>query len=71
MVPPELTVDLLMKTLKSLKAQRYLIDGFPRTLQQGLLLESRFREIDFILNFDVPEELLIERLVKRGTQFPG
>lgn len=43
-----------------------MIDGFPRGLNQAKLLESRFKEVDLILNFDVKEEILVKRLLKRG-----
>jgi adenylate kinase family enzyme len=75
-VPTEITVGLLLKTIKSTRAsvkssrynnlQRFLIDGFPRGLEQAFFLEQQFRELDFIINFDVPAEVLIDRLTKRA-----
>lgn len=53
-VPTELTVGLLLKAVRSRQSKRFLIDGFPRGVEQALYLESAFREIDFIVNFDVP-----------------
>ena len=65
-VPTEITVELLLKAIKTRKAKRFLIDGFPRGIEQAYVREQRFKEIQCILNFDVPEQVLVERLVKRG-----
>lgn len=43
-----------------------MIDGFPRGLEQAIKLENLFQEIEFILNFECAEEILVERLLERG-----
>lgn len=43
-----------------------MIDGFPRGLEQALRFEASFRPLDFIINFDVPEETLVDRLSARA-----
>lgn len=65
-VPTEVTVTLLMKAIRSRQAKRFLVDGFPRGVEQALCLEKSFREIDFIVNLVVPEEVLFERLMGRA-----
>ena len=43
--PTELTVSLLMKAIKRLNGTRYLIDGFPRGLDQAIFLEGMVEEM--------------------------
>ena len=46
--------------------QKYLIDGFPRNIEQAIELESIFTEIKLIINYECPEETLVQRLLGRG-----
>ena len=67
LVPKEMTVDLLLKTLAKLKARTVLIDGFPRSTEQAVYLEQITQPIDFILHFDTDrEDILVNRLIERG-----
>ena len=67
LVPKELTVELLLKTLAKLKARTALIDGFPRSTEQAVYLEQITTPIDFILHFDTDrEDILVSRLIERG-----
>ena len=47
----------------------FLLDGFPRTVAQAEALESILtdmnRKIDYVINIQVPEEILVERLTGR------
>jgi len=45
----------------------YILDGFPRTVPQGEQLEviTRSRPLDVVVNLQVPEEVVIERITKR------
>jgi adenylate kinase len=49
-----------------------LLDGFPRTLEQARALDRmlarRGLEVNFLLALEAPEELLVERLLKRAAQ---
>jgi adenylate kinase len=64
--PTELTVSLLMKAIKRLNGTRYLIDGFPRGLDQAIFLEGMFEEIEFVLNLEASDEVIKERLLDRA-----
>ena len=65
-VPAELTVKLLIKSMQRLNAKKYLIDGFPRSLEIAQYFEKSYGEIKMIFNFHAPDEVLVQRLLQRG-----
>jgi UMP-CMP kinase len=69
-VPSEVTIALLENamedTIKSANNRRFLIDGFPRKMDQALAFEQRVVPSKFTLFFDCPEETMRERLLERG-----
>jgi len=80
-VPMEVTVQLLENAMtetlshsktrdpKDLKGEvkgRFLIDGFPRKMDQALKFEETVCEAKFVLFFDCPEDVMEKRLLKRG-----
>lgn len=71
LVPDELIIDMLAKVLDSKEASAGVIfDGFPRTIPQAkalkAMLNERGTDVSIMLNLEVPEEELIQRLLKRG-----
>lgn len=69
-VPMEVTVALLENAMKeAIKTEgkrRFLIDGFPRQMDQAVKFEDEVCESRFTLFFECPEEVLLKRLLKRG-----
>ena len=69
-VPMEITVALLEKamrqTIDSSGQTRFLIDGFPRKLDQALRFESQVCPSRFVLFFETSEEVMERRLLHRG-----
>ncbi|KAG0343254.1 hypothetical protein BG000_004192 [Podila horticola] len=45
---------------------RFLIDGFPRKMDQALKFEEAVVPSKFTLYFECPEEVMLKRLMKRG-----
>jgi adenylate kinase len=73
LVPDEVVIDMLADVLDHKEISNGVIfDGFPRTLAQGealdKLLKDRKEEITAVVNLEVPETELIERMLKRGLQ---
>ncbi|KAG0650951.1 Uridylate kinase [Hyphodiscus hymeniophilus] len=70
-VPMEVTVQLLENAMTDVVKQaggkgKFLIDGFPRKMDQALKFEETVVPSKFVLFFDCPEEEMQKRLLKRG-----
>ena len=66
LVPTEQTVAILVSGMVSNPSPAYLIDGFPRSTDQALFFEQNVLECQRILFFDVTEETMYERCMKRA-----
>ena len=66
----EVTVALLENAMRDAIAKqgkyKFLIDGFPRKLDQAYKFEEDVCPSAFTLFFDCPEEVMLKRLLKRG-----
>lgn len=71
-VPMEVTVQLLENAMtESLREKgttkgRFLIDGFPRKMDQADKFEEAVCPAKLVLFFDCPEDVMEERLLERG-----
>jgi UMP-CMP kinase family protein len=65
-VPMEVTIGLLRKSMETCTGDYLLIDGFPRKLDQGQAFEKDVKPCSAVLFFDCPEEVMQERLLERG-----
>ncbi|MEX8986400.1 nucleoside monophosphate kinase, partial [Salmonella enterica] len=43
----------------------FLLDGFPRTIPQADAMKEAGIVVDYVLEFDVPDELIVDRIVGR------
>lgn len=48
-------------------ANGYLFDGFPRTIAQADAMKDNGINVDYVLEIDVPDELIVERMSGRRT----
>jgi UMP-CMP kinase len=68
-VPTEVTVGLLKAAIARSPRGKFLVDGFPRNFEnlQGWVAQMEgAAEVDGLLMFDVPEEVMVARLLERG-----
>ncbi|CAD7703460.1 unnamed protein product [Ostreobium quekettii] len=67
MVPDDITIGLLKAAMQKSSASKFLLDGFPRELSQvGHFEQQVGHGCDCVAFFDASEEVLQERLLKRG-----
>jgi adenylate kinase len=71
LVPDSVTVDMVRDRLTNDDAAKgFILDGFPRTTSQARslqeLLAERGEDLDSIVEFRVPEDELVQRLLGRG-----
>ena len=66
LVPNDVTVEIVKERLEQedCKAQGYLLDGFPRNIEQAIELD-KFSKIDIVLNIDVDLNKLVKRITGR------
>ncbi|KAI8591775.1 adenylate kinase-domain-containing protein [Geranomyces variabilis] len=67
MVSMEVTMDLLRAAMEARPdAPGFLIDGFPRTMEQAEMFERTLGTCTFVLFFSAAHDVLTTRLLKRG-----
>ena len=72
LVPDQVTIDMLIDDVKKpTETSGFIFDGFPRTAAQTEALEGIVKdvlndELDICLSLVVDDEILVERLLKRG-----
>ncbi|MEL6382014.1 MAG: adenylate kinase [Cyanobacteria bacterium J06626_18] len=73
LVPDSLIYDLIRERLGvDDAATGWVLDGFPRNLEQADFLDELLVEIgqpfECVVNLDVPDEVIVVRLVQRGLE---
>ena len=71
LIPDQLMIDILSKTIDvHNESKGFILDGFPRTVQQAealdTMLEARENANAILVNLEVEKQELINRLLKRG-----
>jgi adenylate kinase len=72
LVPDDLIIRIVQGILRDPNvSSEVLLDGFPRTLEQARALDgmlaSEGHRVDFVIAFEVPEDILVERLLHRAA----
>jgi adenylate kinase len=73
LVPDDLITHIVQRRLRRAHSPAgVLLDGFPRTVEQARALDAMLakdgRKVDFVVALEVPEDLLVERLLHRAAQ---
>lgn len=66
LVSDDIIIGLVKDRLKDCDCERgYLFDGFPRTIPQADAMKEAGVAIDYVLEIDVPDESIVERMSGR------
>lgn len=73
LVPDHLVLDLMKERLAQPDTQSgWILDGFPRNLNQAGFLDELLQELaqayDHVVNLEVPDEVVVARLLGRGKK---
>jgi adenylate kinase len=72
LVSDDIIIGLVKERLKEADcANGYLFDGFPRTVAQADAMKESGVNIDYVLEIDVPDEMIVERMTGRRTHQPS
>ncbi len=71
LVPDSLVIALIQERLGESDAQAgWILDGFPRNVSQAEFLDDLLHQLeqpyDYVVNLEVPEQILISRMLERG-----
>lgn len=72
LVTDEIVIGLIEERLDDETAGGFIFDGFPRTLAQAdalaELLERKGQALDFVIELQVNDDVLVERIVNRAKE---
>ncbi len=72
LVSDDLIIALVLERIKQADCERgYLFDGFPRTLAQAQALVDHNVSINVVMELQVPDESIIDRMAGRLTHLPS
>ena len=65
LVPDDVTIKMFKERVERSDAKKgFILDGFPRTMEQAHALE-KIAHIDMVINFNIDEEIIIEKALAR------
>lgn len=66
LIPDDVMIEVMKSRLSEDDCKNgFILDGFPRTIAQAEALDKSDIQIDCVLNIDVPDEKIVERLSGR------
>ncbi len=72
LVTDEIVIGLIEEKLQNAQGNGFIFDGFPRTLAQadalGQLLDSHGQSLDAVIEMQVNDEVLVDRIVGRAEE---
>ncbi|HAY32938.1 MAG TPA: adenylate kinase [Ignavibacteria bacterium] len=70
LVPDEIMNGIVKETLANIDGNGFILDGFPRTLNQAIALTEIFKNLNFndvkVITLTADDEEITQRLLKRG-----
>lgn len=70
LVPDKVMISLISKEIEKIGNENWLLDGFPRTLEQAEKLQ-KIHAVNLVLNLKVPFSVILERVKSRWIHLPS
>lgn len=70
LVPDRLLRNIMEAAIEKADDRNFILDGYPRTLQQAKHLDSLV-DLDFVINLEIPDEAIVEMLKARLVHVPS
>jgi adenylate kinase len=71
LVPDEIIVEMMVKAIENAPDAGFVLDGFPRTVNQAVELDKSLdeggREIDIVLNLEIDDSIIARRMSGRRS----
>jgi adenylate kinase len=71
LVPDEIIIEMMTRAIKNAPSAGFLLDGFPRTVNQAVELDKSLVDnemtIDFVLNLQVNDDVVAKRITGRRS----
>jgi len=75
LLPDEIVLKVVMNKLDTLRNRNWILDGFPRTLGQGELLDAHLTKrntpLTLVVNVDVSDDVILTRISDRWIHLPS
>lgn len=72
LVDDEIVIKLIvMRISKDDCRTGFILDGFPRTMQQALSMDQHEISINFVIQFTLPDSVIIDRIAGRRIHLPS
>jgi len=77
LLPDDVMTNIITSKLDApvLQHRAFILDGFPRTVGQGELLDAHLRNkampLSLIVNVDVPDDIILSRIADRWVHLPS
>ncbi|KAI8366169.1 adenylate kinase-domain-containing protein [Blakeslea trispora] len=75
LVPDDLLVSLIDNELLQMGNTNWLLDGFPRTVNQAKALDASLNKmmqpLNLVINLKVPEQVILQRILDRWVHIPS
>ncbi|MCJ8271324.1 MAG: adenylate kinase [Psychrosphaera sp.] len=66
LVSDEIIIALVKERIAKADCENgFLLDGFPRTIPQANAMKENAVDVDYVLEFDVPDEIIVDRMAGR------
>ncbi|CAG8515327.1 8974_t:CDS:2 [Acaulospora morrowiae] len=74
-VSDNIMIELITNELRTIKRKNWLLDGFPRTINQAIALDDNLsltgQPLNLVINLQVPEEVILQRIMDRWVHVPS